>query len=589
MPPYSPGDSKASGAQPTWVVGAPVDPESRIGKLIEGEYRIQSILGQGELGVSYQAYNARLKRSFAVLMLDRRLNPTHEMMLAVRADLRRAQALSHLGIIPIKQVTDDDGIPGFATELLVGETLRQRLAQGPLPAERALSLIVQLARALEAAHASGLIHGDLRPESIFLVRSDAKSRYAGRAVLLKHSLRHLRRRPVGFDDSLPLSKLMYRPPEQVAGEVLAADVSGDIFTLGGILHECLTGKPAFGGEDVEAVLDRLAGPPAILRENPDIGLTASLAEGLNVVISGACARDPQARIPTMGDLLRALLQVAAGAGITPSEIVSEPPSPSQARGRISLIFRRLSGAFPSTSPRPVPERRAEPVAPVEPPGPQGPEVARPPAAEPAKAAHPPPPETDRPVEAVAPAPEREQPIQPPPSVADGTDSQEQRTPVGVASPSLAEQHTQPPRPRDTVLLSQPVAEQEISQRPTVALSRLRLTQNLPLSQRPTRQLRARDITQLVAAVQAGRLDPSQAVALAREPEEIELDDQDLESALASSRPTMRSIHLLRLLRPTVRQRRRVMYEFLLRHQELVAALVGAGTILLLGLLVLRCR
>ena len=139
MPAHLPQDPKTSGAQPTWVVGPPVAAESRLGKLIEGEYKFQGILGQGELGVSYQAYNARLKRFFAVLMLDRQLLPTHEMMLAVRADLRRAQALGDCGILPIKQITDDDGIPGFATELLEGETLRQRLARGPLDIERALS------------------------------------------------------------------------------------------------------------------------------------------------------------------------------------------------------------------------------------------------------------------------------------------------------------------------------------------------------------------------------------------------------------------------------------------------------------------
>ena len=105
-----PSDPKSSQAQPSWVVGAAVPPTARLGQLLDGEFLIKGILGQGELGVTYEADNTRLKRRFAVLMLSRGLKPTHGMMLAVRDDMRRAQGLTSAGLMPVKQVADRDGI-----------------------------------------------------------------------------------------------------------------------------------------------------------------------------------------------------------------------------------------------------------------------------------------------------------------------------------------------------------------------------------------------------------------------------------------------------------------------------------------------
>src|SRR3569832_1616451 len=95
-----PSDPKSSQAQPSWVVGPPVPAVARLGQLIDGEFLIKGILGQGELGVTYEADNTRLKRRFAVLILSRELRPTHAMMLSVRDDLRRAQQLTSAGIMP---------------------------------------------------------------------------------------------------------------------------------------------------------------------------------------------------------------------------------------------------------------------------------------------------------------------------------------------------------------------------------------------------------------------------------------------------------------------------------------------------------
>jgi serine/threonine-protein kinase len=336
---------------PTWVVGNPIPPALRIGKLLQGEYLIKGILGEGELGVTYEAENARLKRKFAVLMLKRELKPTQGMMLQVRDDLRHAEPLVSAGIMPVKMIVDHMMIPGFATELLEGETLRARLARGPLPPARALATVLAVAKAMDALHKAGAVHGDLRPENIFLVRPGAKSHFAGRVMIVEHALHSLRRRSQGLDDQLPLYKLMYRPPECLSGE-RGPHVGGDVFVLGAILHECMTGKPAFYDEVPDFVIDNLHQPPKPIPANPATGLTEELASMLSVLVASACARDPQVRTPDMAEIILAIEQVVQGAGLTLPSVITEEPQAAPAlpatptASRMNRLLNRLSGVFP---------------------------------------------------------------------------------------------------------------------------------------------------------------------------------------------------------------------------------------------------
>ncbi|MBL9008561.1 MAG: protein kinase [Myxococcales bacterium] len=346
-------DPKTSQAQPSWVVGPSIPAASRLGQVIDGEFLIKGVLGQGELGVTYEAENSRLKRKFAVLMLKRELKPTHEMMLAVRNDLRRAQQLGAAGLMPVKMLADRDGVPGFATELLEGETLRARLNRGPLRAERALAIILSIARTLEAAHKVGLVHGDLRPENIFLVRPGAKNSSAGKVMVVEHALHHLRRRAAGLDDQLPLYKHLYRPPEQVAGMIGATD-KGDVFVLGAILHECLTARPAFFAEEIEFILENLASPPPPLSANLATGLTPELAAALTLLIRHACALTLDERVPSMSELIEGLEQIATGYRLKlpepPVEIKDEVTPAARpataASENMSRLLQRMSGVFP---------------------------------------------------------------------------------------------------------------------------------------------------------------------------------------------------------------------------------------------------
>lgn len=333
------------------MVGNPIPPALRIGKLLQGEYLIKGILGEGELGVTYEAENARLKRKFAVLMLKRELRPTQGMMLQVRDDLRHAEPLVSAGIMPVKMIVDHMMIPGFATELLEGETLRARLARGPLPPARALATVLAVAKAMDALHKAGAVHGDLRPENIFLVRPGAKSHFAGRVMIVEHALHSLRRRSQGLDDQLPLYKLMYRPPECLSGE-RGPHIGGDVFVLGAILHECMTGRPAFYDEVPDFVIDNLHQPPKPIPASPAAGLSEELAAMLSVLVASACARDPQVRTPDMAEIILAIEQVVQGAGLELPKVVTEEPQAAPAvpatptASRMNRLLNRLSGVFP---------------------------------------------------------------------------------------------------------------------------------------------------------------------------------------------------------------------------------------------------
>lgn len=377
-------DPKSSQAQPSWVVGPSIPAASRLGQVIEGEFLIKGVLGQGELGVTYEAENARLKRKFAVLMLKRELKPTHEMMLAVRNDLRRAQQLGAAGLMPVKMLADRDGIPGFATELLDGETLRARLNRGPLRAERALAIIVSVARTLDAAHKVGLVHGDLRPENIYLVRTTAKNASAGKVMVVEHGMHHLRRRAAGLDDRLPLYKHLYRPPEQVAG-MIGATERGDVFVLGAILHECLTARPAFFAEEIEFILENLASPPPPLTPSPATGLSRELAEALTLLIRQACALQLEDRVPSMAELIEGIEQIVGGYGLklpeppveAKDEVTLPAKAPTAESQSMSRLLQRMSGVFPQIALPPTGSPVGPPTeAPAGAPGDTGPSAVR---------------------------------------------------------------------------------------------------------------------------------------------------------------------------------------------------------------------
>jgi eukaryotic-like serine/threonine-protein kinase len=254
---------------PAGAVGSAVlSPGDRL-----GPYQIVGLIGAGGMGEVYRARDARLRRDVALKVLYRSAaSPDHLRLLSREA--RAAGSLNHPNILAVFDVDIDAPIPYVVSELLEGESLRRRLDRGPIPHRKALEYGIQIANALAAAHEKGLCHRDVKPGNVFIT-SD------GRVKLLDFGLAKLERpaTPAAADDSTvsPASCLDagcgtagYMAPEQVLGEPV--DARTDLFALGVVLYEMLSGVRAFRGpspvDTMHAVLHEE--PRDLLEIKPDL-------------------------------------------------------------------------------------------------------------------------------------------------------------------------------------------------------------------------------------------------------------------------------------------------------------------------------
>ncbi len=233
-------------------------------------FRVIEKLGEGGMGVVYKAVDTRLDRPVALKFLPEKMARDSQALERFRREARAASALNHPGICTIYDIGEQDGRAFIAMEFMDGETLRGLIHGKALPLNETLKLGIQIAEALEAAHAEGIIHRDIKPANIFVTkRGQAKVLDFGLAKLL----------PKGFGGEAPDSTSLvgiisgtpsYMAPEQIRGDSL--DARTDIFSLGLLLYEMATGRQAFGGGTGGAIIEAvLAKSPVSMRSiNPDI-------------------------------------------------------------------------------------------------------------------------------------------------------------------------------------------------------------------------------------------------------------------------------------------------------------------------------
>ena len=229
----------------------------KIGSLLN-HYRIVSLIGAGGMGEVYLAEDTRLGRRVAVKILPEDVNRDKTRLQRFEQEARAASALNHPNILTVFEFGDEKGLHFLATEFIEGKTLRDEINGGELSIAAALSIAEQVAFALSAAHSAGIVHRDLKPENI-MVRSDGivKVLDFGLAKLLQDGVGQTdpeaaTRALVRTDPGAVMGTAAYMSPEQVKGK--EADARTDIWSLGAVLYETLTGKMPFTGENSNEVI-----------------------------------------------------------------------------------------------------------------------------------------------------------------------------------------------------------------------------------------------------------------------------------------------------------------------------------------------
>jgi tetratricopeptide (TPR) repeat protein/predicted Ser/Thr protein kinase len=289
---------------------------------VVSHYRVLHLLGEGGMGVVYSAEDLRLGREVAIKFL--RPEGGHEQWLVrFEREARLASSLQHPHICTIHELGEHEGRPFIVMELLEGRTIKQLLEDGPLPVDRVLDYAVQVATALDAAHARGIIHRDIKPANLFVTHGDRlkvldfglAKLAGGRGGLADVSTPGVQTGSTAGTQVVPpvpdvtttgitVGTAAYMSPEQATGATV--DARTDLFSFGSVLYEMATGRRAFPGDSTPLVLQRLLQGDVI----PAHAVNPAVPDRLEAIIDRALQVNPNRRYQSASDVLADLRGLA---------------------------------------------------------------------------------------------------------------------------------------------------------------------------------------------------------------------------------------------------------------------------------------
>jgi len=269
------------------------------GSTLAGKYRIIEPIGKGGMGIVYKAEDIRLKREVALKFLPPEFLDFPEAGERFIREARATAALSHPHICTIHEINEEDAEPFIVMELIDGKTLRENIAGKPMDQRLALETAIQAAEGLKEAHKKGIIHRDIKPGNIMTTAD-------GQVKIMDFGLAKVLGESLITRDAVTMGTAAYMSPEQVRGEAL--DHRTDIWSLGVVLYEMLTGQFPFKGDHEQSLMYAIVHK----QQEPASKIRAGVAKELENVIQTALAKSPAERYQSMGEFLDDLKAVAEG-------------------------------------------------------------------------------------------------------------------------------------------------------------------------------------------------------------------------------------------------------------------------------------